>query len=86
MKVKTGFVLTLTSHDSNCIAIQNCGPSGTAYGFGTAALCQAAAAAGPQPVVPGVTLPTTFRGATINPRQPFQTQFVNLRIMTIVAE
>jgi hypothetical protein len=88
MKVKSGFTLTLTSHDSNCIAIQNCGPQGAAYGFATAALCQAHAAAGPQPSVPGVTLPATFRGQTLanGGAQPFQTQFVNFRVNSIVAE
>ena len=88
MKVKAGFTLTLTSHDSNCIAIQNCGPQGAAYGFATAALCQAHAAQGPQPAVPGVTLPTTFRGQTLanGGMQPFQTQFVNFRVLSVVAE
>lgn len=88
MKVKPGFTLTLTSHDSNCIAIQNCGPQGAAYGFATAALCQAHAAQGPQPVVPGVALPTTFRGQTLanGGMQPFQTQFVNFRVLSVVAE
>jgi hypothetical protein len=88
MKVKTGFTLTLTSHDSNCIAIQNCGPQGAAYGFTTAALCQAHAAAGPQPIVPAVTLPATFRGQALlnGGAQPFQTQFVNFRITSIAAE
>jgi len=88
MKVKSGFTLTLTSHDSNCIAIQNCGPQGASYGFTTAAQCQAHAAAGPQPVVPGVTLPATFRGQALlnGGAQPFQPQFVNFQITSIVAE
>lgn len=88
IKVKSGFTLTLTSHDSNCIAIQNCGPQGAAYGFATAALCQAHAAQGPQPAVPGVTLPTTFRGQALlnGGMQPFQTQFVNFRVLSVVAE
>jgi hypothetical protein len=88
MKVKSGFTLALTSHDSNCIAIQNCGPQGAGYGFTTPALCQAHQAAGPQPVVPGVTLPATFRGAALanGGAQPFQTQFLNFRVTSIVAE
>ena len=88
MKVKSGFTLTQTSHDSNCIAIQNCGPQGAAYGFATAAQCQAHAAAGPQPVVPSVTLPATFRGQALpnGGAQPFQTQFVNFRVTSIAAE
>lgn len=88
MRVKSGFALNLTSHDSNCIAIQNCGPQGTPYGYSTAADCQAHAATGPQPAVPGVTLPATFRGETLanGGAQPFQTQFLNFKVMSIVAE
>jgi hypothetical protein len=88
MKLKSGFTLTLTSHDSNCIAIQNCGPQGAAYGFATAALCQAHAAQGPQPAVPGVTLPANFRGQALlnGGMQPFQTEFVNFRVLSVVAE
>jgi hypothetical protein len=89
MKVQSGSTITLTSHDSNCIAIQNCGPQGAAYGFGTAADCQTHLAASPGGgVVPGVTLPTTFRGQALanGGAQPFQTQFLNFKVMSIVAE
>jgi hypothetical protein len=88
MRVKSGFTLNLSSHDSNCIAIQNCGPQGTPYGYSTADQCQQHAAAGPQPTVPGVTLPTDFRGQTLanGGAQPFQTQFLNFKVMSIVAE
>jgi hypothetical protein len=81
-KVKSGFTVTLTSHDSNCIAIKNCGNGGP-YGFSSATQCEAQAR-----TVPGVTLPTTFRGTTLanQARQPFQTQFVNFKVTGIVAE
>jgi len=87
IKVKSGFTLNLTSHDSNCIAIQNCGP-GTPYSYTTAADCQAHAATGPQPSVPGVTLPAEFRGMALanGGAQPFQTQFLNFKVTSIVAE
>jgi hypothetical protein len=88
MRVKSGFTLNLTSHDSNCIAIQNCGPQGTPYSYTTAADCQAHAATGPQPAVPGVTLPTEFRGMALanGGAQPFQTQFLNFKVTEIVAQ
>jgi hypothetical protein len=80
MKVKTGFVLTLTSHDSNCVAIKNCGPGGP-YGFASAAACEAIARSTPA----SVTLPATFRGTTISNPAKFQTQFVNFKITSMVA-
>src|SRR5262249_34880437 len=81
IKVKTGFVITLTSHDSNCIAIKNCGPGGP-YNFANAAACEAGARSTPT----AVTLPARFRGKTITSPTKFQTQFLNFKVMSIVAE
>ena len=82
IKVKTGFVVTLTSHDSNCIAIKNCGPGGP-YGYASATDCESHAR-----TISGVTLPATFRGQPLasGGAQPFQTQFLNFKVTTIVAE
>jgi hypothetical protein len=81
-KVMSGFTVMLTSHDSNCRAIMNCGNGGP-YGFSSAAMCTAVAR-----TVDGVTLPATFRGAALmnQGKQPFQTQFLNFKVMSIVAE
>ena len=81
IKVKTGFVVTLTSHDSNCIAIKNCGPGGP-YNFASASACEAVARSTPSTV----TLPATFRGTAITSPTKFQTQFLNFKVMSIVAE
>ena len=80
-KVKSGFTITLTSHDSNCIAIKNCGPGGP-YNFSNAAACEAVARSTPS----SVTLPATFRSQTISSPMKFQTQFLNFKVMSIVAE
>ena len=80
-KVKSGYTVTLTSHDSNCIAIKNCGPGGP-YNFSNAAACEAVARSTPSTV----TLPTTFRSQTISSPMKFQTQFLNFKVMSIVAE
>jgi hypothetical protein len=81
-KVKTGFTITLLSFDTNCRAIMNCGNGGP-YGFTSAAACTVGAR-----TVAGVTLPATFRGMTLpnGGAQPFQTQFLNLKITGVVAE
>ena len=81
-KVQSGFVLTLTNHDSNCIAIKNCGVGGP-YNFSNAGLCEAQAR-----TISAVTLPATFMGKALpnGGAQPFQTQFVNFQITNIVAE
>lgn len=81
-KVMTGFTITLLSFDSNCRAIMNCGNGGP-YGFNNAAACTAVARS-----VPGVTLPVNFRGVNLanGGAQPFQTQFLNLKITGVVAE
>jgi hypothetical protein len=81
-KVQAGYTVTLTSHDSNCIAIKNCGVGGP-YNFSTAALCEASAR-----TITGVTLPATFLGKAVpnGGAQPFQTQFVNFKVTSIVAE
>jgi hypothetical protein len=80
--IKTGNTIVLEGFDSNCRAIMNCGNGGP-YGFGNAGLCTAVAR-----TVPGVTLPATFRGQNLanGGAQPFQTQFVNLKIMNVVAQ
>jgi hypothetical protein len=80
-KVKSGYTVTLTSHDSNCIAIKNCGPGGP-YNFSNAAACEAVARSTPSTV----TLPATFRNQTISSPMKFQTQFLNFKVMSIVAE
>jgi hypothetical protein len=81
-KVQSGFVVTLTNHDSNCIAIKNCGVGGP-YGFSSSALCEAQAR-----TISAVTLPATFMGKALpnGGAQPFQTQFVNFQITSVVAE
>jgi hypothetical protein len=81
-KVKPGFIVRLTDHDSNCISIKNCGPGGP-YSFASASECEAKAR-----TISGVTLPTTFRGAALanGGRQPFQTQFLSFKVSSIVAE
>jgi len=80
-KVKAGMTVTLTNHDSNCISIKNCG-SGPTYNFANAADCEANARATPA----DVTLPASFHGITIMSPQKFQTQFLNFKVMSIVAE
>ena len=82
VKVQAGYTITLTSHDSNCIAIKNCGVGGP-YNFSTSALCEAQAR-----TISGVTLPATFRGKAVANAgaQPFQTQFVNFKVTGIIAE
>lgn len=80
-QVKSGFQITLTSHDSNCLAIKNCGPGGP-YNFADAASCEAVARTTPV----GVTLPATFRGSAITSPTRFQTQFLNFRVMSIAAQ
>jgi len=81
-RVRPGSKVTLTNHDSNCIAIKNCGNGGP-YGFASAALCEAQAR-----TIAGVTLPATFRGNALpnGGSQPFQTQFLNFQVTNIVAE
>jgi len=81
MKVKSGETITLTSHDSNCIAIKNCG-SGGPYNYSNASACEANARSTPA----SVTLPTTFRGQSITSPTKFQTQFLNFKVTSIVAE
>ena len=81
-KVKSGMTLTLTNHDSNCISIKNCGGGAAVYGFASAADCEAKARATPA----DVTLPATFHGITIMNPTHFQTQFLNFKVTSIVAE
>jgi len=82
MKVHSGQTIKLTAHDSNCRAIMNCGSSATPYAYTTAADCTAHARATPA----SVTLPATFRGATIKSPDKFQTQFLNFKVTKIMAE
>jgi hypothetical protein len=81
IKVRSGMKVTLISHDSNCIAIKNCG-SGGPYNYSSAAQCEANARATPA----SVTLPATFRGATIANPTKFQTQFLNFKVVSITPE
>lgn len=81
MKVKSGYTITLTSHDSNCVAIMNCGPGGP-YNYASGALCAANARTTPA----SVTLPATFRGKPISNPTKFQTQFLNFKVTSITAE
>jgi hypothetical protein len=80
-KVRSGMTLTLFDHDSNCIAIKNCGNGGP-YNYSSASQCEANARSTPA----SVTLPSTFRGASISSPAKFQTQFLNFKVMSIVAE
>ena len=80
-KVRSGMKVTLISHDSNCIAIKNCG-SGGPYNFSSASQCEANARSTPA----SVTLPTTFRGAAITNPTKFQTQFLNFKVVSITPE
>jgi len=80
-KVKSGMTITLTNHDSNCRAIMNCGLQATPYGFTTAKACTDLATATPA----SVTLPATFRNVAIMNPGKFQTQFVNIKVTSIVA-
>jgi hypothetical protein len=86
IRVRVGQTINIINHDSNCIAIQNCGANGgSAYNFGTPAQCDAVA----RPVPAGITLPATFLGQTLTNRMPgqnFQTQFLNFAVTSIVAE
>lgn len=79
--VRSGNTLTLEGFDSNCRAIMNCGNGGP-YPSQTVQQCTGAAR-----TVAGVTLPTTFRGMNLanGGAQPFQTQFVNLKITGVTA-
>jgi len=81
-KVKPGFIVRLTDHDSNCISIKNCGPGGP-YAFSSASECESKAR-----TISGVTLPATFRGSSLagGGKQPFQTQFLSFKVSSIVAE
>ena len=80
-KVQSGMTVTLVSHDSNCIAIKNCGPGGP-YNYTSATQCEANARSTPA----SVTLPATFRGTTIQNPTKFQTQFLNFKVLSIEAE
>jgi hypothetical protein len=86
IRVRVGQTINLINHDSNCIAIQNCGTNGgSAYNFATPAACDAVA----RPTPAGITLPATFLGQTLTNRLPgqnFQTQFLNFSVTSIVAE
>jgi hypothetical protein len=82
MKVHSGQTIKLTAHDSNCRAIMNCGTSATPYAYTTAQACTDHARATPA----SVTLPATFRGATIKSPDKFQTQFLNFKVTKIMAE
>lgn len=81
-RIQSGSNLTLTNHDSNCIAIKNCGNGGP-YQFANAQACEAQAR-----TISTITVPSTFRGAQLpnGGAQPFQTQFLNFQVMNIVAE
>jgi hypothetical protein len=81
-KVKTGMTITFTNHDSNCRSIMNCGTSAAVYNYSSGADCAAHARATPA----DVTLPATFHGVTIMSPDKFQTQFVNVKVTSIVAE
>jgi hypothetical protein len=82
IRVRPGTRITLTNHDSNCIAIKNCGNGGP-YNFASATACQANAR-----TIAAVTLPATFRGLQLpnGGAQPFQTQFLNFQVVNIAAE
>jgi len=80
-KVRPGMKVTLVSHDSNCTAIKNCGGGGP-YNYSSAAQCEANARVTPA----SVTLPTTFRSATIVNPSKFQTQFLNFKVVSISPE
>jgi hypothetical protein len=79
MQVRSGYTVTLTSLDTNCTAIMNCGPGGP-YAFGNSAQCTPTAR-----TIPGITLPPTFAGETLpnGGAQPFQSQFLNFHIVSI---
>jgi hypothetical protein len=82
IKVRPGTMLTLYQFDSNCRAIMNCGPQQSGYSTSNAA-CRAAGR-----TISGVTLPATYRGATHpgtsnGPNQPYQSQFVNVRVLSM---
>jgi hypothetical protein len=81
-KVRPGTMLTLRQTDANCLSTMNCGAAAADYTMSNAA-CRAAARQ-----IADITLPPTYRGgaypATSNgPNQPFQAQFLNLRVTSM---
>lgn len=81
-KVRSGSQLVLHQFDANCRAIMNCGAATADYSA-TNGQCRQRARS-----ITGITLPAQFRGGSYpspsgGPNQPFQAQFVNVKLMSI---